>query len=72
MDNAALLSAGTRNYKPKRLSKKKHLAVQFDEDARREFLTGFSKRKKERKNKYDAKKKERARLERLENRAVVI
>ncbi|RUS35484.1 hypothetical protein BC938DRAFT_482920 [Jimgerdemannia flammicorona] len=49
MDNLQVLSAGGKVYARKRRAKKETVdKIEFDFDARKEFLTGFHKRKLER------------------------
>jgi ribosomal RNA-processing protein 17 len=66
--NSNVLSLGATKYKPKRL-RQPEITVGFDPKARKEYLTGFHKRKVERKQKADDKRKERERLQRIEDRA---
>ncbi|KAI7868619.1 nucleolar protein 12-domain-containing protein [Spinellus fusiger] len=70
MRNTDLLSAGSKIYAKKRKVNKETVPiVEFDFDRRKEFLTGFSKRKQERKKKTIEKYQEIARQDRLKARA---
>ncbi|KAJ1648747.1 Nucleolar protein 12, partial [Dispira simplex] len=69
MDNLSALTQGSALYAKKRQFKKNQVqAIKFDQDSRKEFLTGFSKRKKERKRKAEEKRAEREKEERRELR----
>ncbi|KAJ1955117.1 hypothetical protein IWQ62_005601 [Dispira parvispora] len=69
MDNLTALTRGSALYAKKRQFKKNQVqAIKFDTDARKEFLTGFSKRKKERRRKAEEKRAEREKEERRELR----
>ncbi|KAG0169497.1 hypothetical protein DFQ28_002295 [Apophysomyces sp. BC1034] len=69
-NNAEILSAGSKIYAKKRKVKKETVEnVDFDFDARKDFLTGFHKRKVERKKKTIEKYKELARQEKIKARA---
>ncbi|KAL0082252.1 nucleolar protein 12-domain-containing protein [Phycomyces blakesleeanus] len=70
MRNTDVLSAGSKIYAKKRKVNKETIpSVDFDFDKRKEFLTGFSKRKQERKKKTIEKYQEIARQDRLAARA---
>ncbi|KAI9010461.1 nucleolar protein 12-domain-containing protein [Phycomyces nitens] len=70
MRNTDVLSAGSKIYAKKRKVNKETIpSVEFDFDKRKEFLTGFSKRKQERKKKTIEKYQEIARQDRLAARA---
>ncbi|KAG2178115.1 hypothetical protein INT43_003368 [Umbelopsis isabellina] len=70
MNNTNLLSAGSKIYAKKRKQKKETVErIDFDFDARKEFLTGFHKRKLERKKKAREIAIERERVDRLQARA---
>ncbi|CAM0141524.1 ergosterol biosynthesis protein [Umbelopsis sp. WA50703] len=70
MNNTKLLSAGSKIYARKRKLKKETIErIDFDFDARKEFLTGFHKRKLERKKKAREVAIERERVDRLQARA---
>ena len=72
MDNIARLSHGSQVYAKKRKQRQEQPdQVVFDPFKRREFLTGFEKRKRERKKQYEEKKKEFERQDRLEMRKTV-
>ncbi|KAI9139466.1 nucleolar protein 12-domain-containing protein [Paraphysoderma sedebokerense] len=68
MDNWSLLTKGSQIYAQKRQKKQEKSEIKFDEDARKEFLTGFRKRKQERKRKAQEFVKQQERLERNERR----
>ncbi|KAF7721014.1 hypothetical protein EC973_005553 [Apophysomyces ossiformis] len=69
-NNAEILSAGSKIYAKKRKRKQETVeSVEFDFDARKDFLTGFHKRKVERKKKTIEKYKEKARQEKIKARA---
>ncbi|KAI8581510.1 hypothetical protein K450DRAFT_231659 [Umbelopsis ramanniana AG] len=70
MNNTKLLSAGSRIYAKKRKQKQETVdRIDFDFDARQEFLTGFHKRKLDRKKKAREIAIERERVDRLQARA---
>ncbi|ORZ21593.1 nucleolar protein 12 [Absidia repens] len=70
MKNTDILSAGSKVYEKKRRMKKETVeAIDFDFDKRQEFLTGFHKRKLERKQASRDKYKEKERQERIKFRA---
>ncbi|KAF1799549.1 nucleolar protein 12-domain-containing protein [Mucor lusitanicus] len=69
MKNTEILSAGSKVYAKKRKAKKETVeSVEFDDASRTEFLTGFHKRKVERKNKTKEKYALLAKEEKLRNR----
>ncbi|RKP10664.1 nucleolar protein 12-domain-containing protein [Thamnocephalis sphaerospora] len=69
MDNTRILTAGARTYAKKRKQRKEQVEeICFDDSVRREFLTGFQKRKQERRLAYKKRADEKARQERLEER----
>ncbi|KAI8647027.1 nucleolar protein 12-domain-containing protein [Parasitella parasitica] len=69
MKNTDILSAGSKVYAKKRKARKETVeSVDFDEASRTEFLTGFHKRKVERKNKTKEKYALLAKEEKLRNR----
>ncbi|KAK4511502.1 Cse1 domain-containing protein [Mucor velutinosus] len=69
MKNTDILSAGSKVYAKKRKAKKETVeSVEFDDASRTEFLTGFHKRKVERKNKTKEKYALLAKEEKLRNR----
>ncbi|CEP12557.1 hypothetical protein [Parasitella parasitica] len=69
MKNTDILSAGSKVYAKKRKAKKETVeSVDFDEASRTEFLTGFHKRKVERKNRTKEKYALLAKEEKLRNR----
>ncbi|KAL9557493.1 hypothetical protein MBANPS3_001347 [Mucor bainieri] len=69
MKNTEILSAGSKVYAKKRKAKKETVeSVDFDDASRTEFLTGFHKRKVERKNKTKEKYALLAKEEKLRNR----
>ncbi|KAG2211467.1 hypothetical protein INT46_000291 [Mucor plumbeus] len=69
MKNTEILSAGSKVYAKKRKAKKETVeSVDFDDASRTEFLTGFHKRKVERKNKTREKYALLAKEEKLRNR----
>ncbi|ORX67068.1 hypothetical protein DL89DRAFT_285739 [Linderina pennispora] len=68
-DNTALLTSGAKIYSKKRKAKKEQVEeVTFDPKARRTFLTGFHKRKQERRERAITLAKEKEREERREMR----
>ncbi|KAJ2073527.1 hypothetical protein GGI01_001062 [Coemansia sp. RSA 376] len=68
-DNAALLTSGSKVYAKKRKAKKEQVEkVEFDPKARRSFLTGFHKRKLERRENAIAQAKAKDREDYLEVR----
>ncbi|KAI8321307.1 hypothetical protein GQ54DRAFT_251478, partial [Martensiomyces pterosporus] len=68
-DNATLLTSGNKAYAKKRKARREQVEeVAFDPKARRTFLTGFHKRKVERRERAMAQLKEREREDRLEMR----
>lgn len=68
-DNAAILTAGSKAYAKKRKARKEQVEeVSFDPDARRTFLTGFHKRKVQRRERAIAQAKAKEREEHLEMR----
>ncbi|KAI8331067.1 nucleolar protein 12-domain-containing protein [Chlamydoabsidia padenii] len=70
MKNTDILSAGSKVYEKKRRMKKETVeSIDFDFDKRHEFLTGFHKRKLERKQVARDKYKEKERQERIKFRA---
>ncbi|GAB5586581.1 ergosterol biosynthesis protein [Umbelopsis nana] len=70
MNNTKLLSAGSKIYAKKRKQKQETVErIEFDFEARKEFLTGFHKRKLERKKKAREIAIERERVDRLQARA---
>lgn len=67
--NTDILSAGSKVYAKKRKAKKETVeSVEFDDASRTEFLTGFHKRKVERKNRTKEKYALLAKEEKLRNR----
>ncbi|KAJ1945583.1 hypothetical protein FBU59_002264 [Linderina macrospora] len=69
VDNTALLTSGGKVYSKKRKAKQEQVEeVAFDPKARRTFLTGFHKRKVERRERAVTLAKEKERSERLELR----
>ncbi|KAG1471606.1 hypothetical protein G6F56_002033 [Rhizopus delemar] len=69
MRNTDILSAGSKVYAKKRQAKKETVEfVEFDPEKRQEYLTGFHKRKVERKNKTREKYALLAKEEKLRNR----
>lgn len=60
-----------KNSRAKRKDKPAPTVIEFDDAGRKDFLTGFHKRKVERKNKYLEKKMLREKEERREARAAV-
>ncbi|KAI8048363.1 nucleolar protein 12-domain-containing protein [Syncephalis plumigaleata] len=69
MDNAQILTAGARTYAKKRKLRDAQVQeITFDDEVRKSFLTGFQKRKQERKALAKQKALERERQERLEER----
>ncbi|KAI7902422.1 nucleolar protein 12-domain-containing protein [Cokeromyces recurvatus] len=69
LKNTDILSAGSKIYAKKRKAKEDIVeSVDFDEASRTEFLTGFHKRKLERKKKTKEKYAKLAREEKLRNR----
>jgi ribosomal RNA-processing protein 17 len=69
MDNTSLLSRGSKVYAAKRAAKKALIPeISFDEDARRDYLTGFHTRKVARKVASVKAAKEKERLQRIEDR----
>jgi hypothetical protein len=70
--NVELLTEGASYIQRAKRARKDQIAeVKFDDDARREWLTGFSKRKKAKTDERRARAKERERKEHLEERAKV-
>jgi ribosomal RNA-processing protein 17 len=70
--NVELLTEGASYIQRAKKARKDQVeAVKFDDDARREWLTGFSKRKKAKADERRQKAKERDRKEHLEERAKV-
>ncbi|KAI9306101.1 nucleolar protein 12-domain-containing protein [Cunninghamella echinulata] len=70
MKNTDILSAGSKAYAKKRREKQETVeSIDFDFDKRQEFLTGFRKRKLERKQAAREKYAERERQERIKLRA---
>ncbi|KAJ2865064.1 hypothetical protein GGH94_002469 [Coemansia aciculifera] len=68
-DNAALLTSGSKVYAKKRKAKKEQVEkIEFDPKARRSFLTGFHKRKLERRENAIAQAKAKDREDYLEVR----
>ncbi|KAJ2805751.1 hypothetical protein H4R21_001138 [Coemansia helicoidea] len=68
-DNAAVLTRGAQVYARKRKARQEQVAeVQFDSKDRRTFLTGFHKRKVQRREHAQAQAQEQAREERLKLR----
>ncbi|KAJ2615049.1 hypothetical protein GGF44_005970, partial [Coemansia sp. RSA 1694] len=68
-DNAALLTKGSKVYAKKRKARKEQVEkVEFDPKARRSFLTGFHKRKLERRETAIAQAKAKEREDHLELR----
>ncbi|KAI9485838.1 MAG: nucleolar protein 12 [Benjaminiella poitrasii] len=67
--NSDILSAGSKVYAKKRKAKQEIVeSVEFDDASRTEFLTGFHKRKLERKKKTKEKYERLAKEEKLRNR----
>ncbi|ORY93210.1 nucleolar protein 12-domain-containing protein [Syncephalastrum racemosum] len=72
MKNTDILTAGAKAYAKKRRKKQERVeSVEFDFDARKEFLTGFSKRKQEKKKAKQERYQERLRQEKLKERAEI-
>ncbi|KAJ3354188.1 hypothetical protein GGF32_002658 [Allomyces javanicus] len=69
MDNIEALTRGARVWKSKRKQKAQDLEIKWDDDARKDYLTGFHKRKVELKKKRVEYAKLRERKERNEHRA---
>ncbi|CAO3631249.1 unnamed protein product [Cunninghamella blakesleeana] len=70
MKNTDILSAGFKAYAKKRREKQEKVeSIEFNFDKRKEFLTGFRKRKLERKEAAKKKHAERERQERIKLRA---
>ncbi|KAI9322687.1 nucleolar protein 12-domain-containing protein [Dichotomocladium elegans] len=70
ISNTEILTAGAKVYAKKRKSKAQRVErIDFDPDSRKEFLTGFHKRKVERKKKAKEKYEERLRQEKIKERA---
>ncbi|KAI9269121.1 nucleolar protein 12-domain-containing protein [Phascolomyces articulosus] len=70
--NTDILTAGSKAYAKKRRIKKQTIErVDFDPDSRKEYLTGFHKRKVERKKKAQENYQERLRQEKIRDRAAL-
>ncbi|KAL1932023.1 hypothetical protein VTP01DRAFT_9079 [Rhizomucor pusillus] len=70
--NSDLLTAGSKAYAKKRKRKQQTVEfVEYNPDARRDYLTGFHKRKQARKKEAQKKKEERLRQERIKERAEI-
>ncbi|KAI8143521.1 nucleolar protein 12-domain-containing protein [Fennellomyces sp. T-0311] len=70
--NTDILTAGSKAYAKKRKRKQQTVErIDFDPAQRKEYLTGFHKRKVERKKKAQEKYQERARQEKIRDRAAL-
>ncbi|KAI7878162.1 hypothetical protein K492DRAFT_238740 [Lichtheimia hyalospora FSU 10163] len=72
ISNTEILTAGAKAYAKKRRKKQKVVeSIEFDPASRKDFLTGFRKRKQERKKKAKEKYDERIRQEKIKDRAIL-